>query len=33
VSYDHVVDFEADFDATCPDLPVTALCQYDLDRF
>jgi signal transduction histidine kinase len=33
LSYDHVVDFEADFDATCPDLPVTALCQYDLGRF
>jgi signal transduction histidine kinase len=33
LSYDHVVDFEADFDAACPDLPVTALCQYDLDRF
>jgi signal transduction histidine kinase len=32
-SFDHIVDFEADFDATCPDLPVTALCQYDLDRF
>ena len=25
--YDHVVDFEADFDAACPDLPVTALCR------
>jgi signal transduction histidine kinase len=32
-SFDHILDFEADFDATCPDLPVTALCQYDLDRF
>ncbi|WP_089649854.1 MEDS domain-containing protein [Halobacterium hubeiense] len=32
-SFDHIVDFEADFDAACPDLPVTALCQYDLDRF
>lgn len=32
-SFDHIVDFEADFDAVCPDLPVTALCQYDLDRF
>jgi signal transduction histidine kinase len=33
LSFDHIVDFEADFDAACPDLPVTALCQYDLDRF
>jgi signal transduction histidine kinase len=33
LTYDHVVDFEADFDAVCPDLPITALCQYDLDRF
>jgi hypothetical protein len=32
-SYDHVLDFEAGFDAACPDLPVTALCQYDLERF
>ncbi|OYR54263.1 MEDS domain-containing protein [Halorubrum halodurans] len=32
-SFDHILDFEADFDAVCPDLPVTALCQYDLDRF
>ncbi|WP_435065258.1 MEDS domain-containing protein [Halobaculum sp. EA56] len=32
-SFDHVLDFEADFDAVCPDLPVTALCQYDLSRF
>lgn len=32
-SYDHILDFEADFDAACPDLPVTALCQYDLERF
>lgn len=32
-SFDHILDFEAEFDATCPDLPVTALCQYDLDRF
>ena len=31
--YDHVVDFEAEFDAACPDLPVTALCQYDLNSF
>jgi len=33
LSYDHIVDFEADFDATCPDLPITALCQYDLTQF
>lgn len=32
-TFDHVVDFEAQFDACCPDLPVTALCQYDLSRF
>ncbi|ELY69501.1 MEDS domain-containing protein [Natrinema versiforme] len=32
-SFDHVLEFEAEFDATCPELPVTALCQYDLDRF
>lgn len=32
-SFDHILDFEADFDATCPNLPVTALCQYDLERF
>jgi signal transduction histidine kinase len=32
-SFDHIVDFEADFDTVCPDLPVTALCQYDLERF
>ena len=33
VSFDHIIDFEANFDARCPDLPVTALCQYDLNRF
>ncbi|RMB25554.1 MEDS domain-containing protein [Haloplanus aerogenes] len=33
LSYDHVIGFEADFDAACPDLPVTALCQYDLNQF
>lgn len=32
-SFDHILDFEVEFDATCPDLPVTALCQYDLTRF
>lgn len=33
VPVEHILDFEADFDAVCPDLPVTALCQYDLTRF
>lgn len=33
LDYDHVVDFEADFESASPDLPVTALCQYDLNRF
>lgn len=32
-SFDHVLRFEADFDARVPDLPVRAMCQYDLDRF
>ncbi|WP_336327668.1 MEDS domain-containing protein [Halovenus sp. HT40] len=32
-SFDHILDFEIDFDATCPEYPVTALCQYDLNRF
>ncbi|MFD1598178.1 MEDS domain-containing protein [Halobellus rarus] len=32
-SFDHVLEFESDFDACAPDLPVTALCQYSLDRF
>lgn len=32
-TFDHVLEFEAQFDEVCPDLPVTALCQYDLDRF
>ncbi|MFB6205762.1 MAG: MEDS domain-containing protein, partial [Haloglomus sp.] len=32
-SFDHILDFEADFDAICPELPVVALCQYDLSRF
>jgi signal transduction histidine kinase len=31
--FDHVLKFEADFDARVPDLPITALCQYSLDRF
>jgi signal transduction histidine kinase len=33
LDYDHVVDFEADFESASLDLPVTALCQYDLNRF
>jgi len=33
LSYDHVVDFEADFDAASADNPITALCQYDLSQF
>ncbi|SFB70637.1 Signal transduction histidine kinase [Halobiforma haloterrestris] len=32
-TFDHVLEFEAQFDTTCPELPVTALCQYDLARF
>ena len=33
LKYDHVVDFEAEFDAAYPDFPVTSLCQYDLTQF
>ncbi|GAA0669278.1 MEDS domain-containing protein [Natronoarchaeum mannanilyticum] len=33
VSFDHILDFEATFDAVAPELPVTALCQYDLSQF
>lgn len=32
-AFDHVLRFEAGFDARCPELPVTALCQYDLSSF
>jgi signal transduction histidine kinase len=32
-AFDHVLRFEAGFDSRCPDLPVTALCQYDLSSF
>ncbi|QCC46798.1 GHKL domain-containing protein [Halobellus limi] len=32
-SFDHILEFECDFDACVPDLPVRALCQYSLDRF
>ncbi|MBZ6496948.1 MEDS domain-containing protein [Natrinema longum] len=33
MEFDHILDFEAEFDMKCPDLPVIALCQYDLTRF
>ena len=33
LSYDNVVGFEADFDAASRDLPMKALCQYDLNQF
>lgn len=33
VAFDHILDFESEFDSVCPDLPVRALCQYDLNRF
>lgn len=33
LDYDHVVDFEAAFDAAAADIPVTSLCQYDLAQF
>lgn len=33
VPFDDILDFEVEFDTCCPDLPVTALCQYDLTRF
>ena len=33
VPFGHVLEFEADFDAACPGMPVTALCQYDLEQF
>ncbi|MFA1612375.1 MEDS domain-containing protein [Halobellus rubicundus] len=32
-SFDHILEFEADFDARAPELPVRAMCQYDLARF
>lgn len=32
-SFEQILDFEAGFDTACPNLPVTALCQYDLERF
>lgn len=31
--FDEILEFEARFDERCPDLPITALCQYDLTRF
>lgn len=33
VPFEEILEFESDFDAACPDIPVIALCQYDLDRF
>lgn len=33
VPFDQILEFETEFDATAPELPVTALCQYDLTRF
>jgi signal transduction histidine kinase len=32
-SFDDVIEFEHRFDETCPELPVTALCQYSLEQF
>ncbi|QLD85964.1 MEDS domain-containing protein [Natronomonas halophila] len=32
-TFDRILEFEAQFDTRCPDLPITALCQYDLTRF
>lgn len=32
-TFDRILEFEARFDERCPDLPITALCQYDLTRF
>jgi signal transduction histidine kinase len=31
--FEPILEFEAEFDARCPELPVTALCQYDLTTF
>jgi hypothetical protein len=33
MEFDAILDFEVEFDATCPDLPVIALCQYGLSHF
>jgi signal transduction histidine kinase len=33
LSFDHIIDFESQFDAHAPELPITTLCQYSLDRF
>lgn len=32
-TFDRILEFEAQFDEYCPDLPVVALCQYDLTSF
>lgn len=33
VPFEQILEFESDFDAACPDIPVIALCQYDLSQF
>lgn len=33
VSFDDIIDFEAEFDGTDHDVSITTLCQYNLDRF
>ncbi|MEF8937856.1 MAG: MEDS domain-containing protein [Halovenus sp.] len=32
-AFESVIDFEIRFGDTCTDLPVTALCQYDVEKF
>lgn len=32
-TFDDILQFEVDFDARYPELPITALCQYDLTEF
>ncbi|MFC6614376.1 MEDS domain-containing protein [Halopenitus salinus] len=31
--FDEILEFEVAFDDRCPDRPVTAMCQYDMNRF
>lgn len=33
MAFDEVIEFETEFDARASDLPITALCQYDVGRF
>ncbi|MXR52132.1 histidine kinase [Halovenus sp. WSH3] len=33
VPFEQILSFESEFDDACGDVPVTALCQYDLARF